>query len=645
MAASTSNPRTLEQCIDSLAGRYTMLQDSHTISGTNGSRKFNSYVYQRKLLIRKTIPNDETHHLILCTHCTKGKWRVNAESTTSSLQLRHLRQNHKLPTSSDEERHYLQQLEAKTSDTPFSTARQLATRRVQDKFDNMILREHISQFIISSNASLSVVENSTFRNLLQYCNPSTVPISRRTAARDIIKLYNKLKPRILEVLEDYTTTHHGRISLTLDTWTSSTQIPFLGITAHYIDPTTWTYRTILLAFERLRGSHSAVALAQVTEATLKAYKICGSIRAITADSASVNDAMFRLLENQLPNFTCHDSHIRCMGHVINLAVQAMLKELKASAISDEANIADDIDDAPDDLDTGTISVALYKARKIIAKIRSSNILWESLQAQAQVVHITAKRPILDMRVRWNSTYSMLERLLELQPAITAVCRLEDKLRPLQLIPSEWALLQELKQHLHIFIKATQHLSGQSYPTLSAQLPYFAVLATKLEQQVEHERINHSIFTNACNRAWEKLNDYHIKTGSAQAISIILDPRCKLQTFHNLSWRLEWITDAQESIQRVYQNQYAPSLPSRPPTPPSTTNTDMDNDFILAVFGSSQPEQSSTISELDRYLEEKVEAPQVDPIEWWRTYELRFPTLSIMARDYLAIPATSVPSER
>lgn len=51
-----------------------------------------------------------------------------------------------------------------------------------------------------------------------------------------------------------------------------------------------------------------------------------------------------------------------------------------------------------------------------------------------------------------------------------------------------------------------------------------------------------------------------------------------------------------------------------------------------------------MSEVDIFLEEKVELPQVDPIEWWRTYESRFPNLSRMARDYLAIPATSVPSE-
>ena len=76
--------------ITALAGRYATLQDSRTVSGTSSARKFGSYVYTRKLLIRKSLENNESRHIIYCTHYTKGEWTVDAKSTTSSLQLCHL---------------------------------------------------------------------------------------------------------------------------------------------------------------------------------------------------------------------------------------------------------------------------------------------------------------------------------------------------------------------------------------------------------------------------------------------------------------------------------------------------------------------------------------------------------------------------
>ena len=63
-------------------------------------------------------------------------------------------------------------------------------------------------------------------------------------------------------------------------------------------------------------------------------------------------------------------------------------------------------------------------------------------------------------------YETVPVVYYLQPAINAVCRLEDKLRPLQLTDNERDILNQLKSHLDIFAKATQHLSGSSYPTLS-----------------------------------------------------------------------------------------------------------------------------------------------------------------------------------
>ena len=52
------------------------------------------------------------------------------------------------------------------------------------------------------------------------------------------------------------------------------------------------------------------------------------------------------------------------------------------------------------------------------------------------------------------------------------------------------------------------------------------------------------------------------------------------------------------------------------------------------------------SELDKYLAEDVEenSPQFKVLNWWKDNSLRFPVLSRMARDILAIPISTIASE-
>ena len=49
-------------------------------------------------------------------------------------------------------------------------------------------------------------------------------------------------------------------------------------------------------------------------------------------------------------------------------------------------------------------------------------------------------------------------------------------------------------------------------------------------------------------------------------------------------------------------------------------------------------------EIKVYLSLNLSDENTNPLEWWRVNQSQFPNLSRMAKDYLAIPATSVPSE-
>ena len=56
-------------------------------------------------------------------------------------------------------------------------------------------------------------------------------------------------------------------------------------------------------------------------------------------------------------------------------------------------------------------------------------------------------------------------------------------------------------------------------------------------------------------------------------------------------------------------------------------------------------ESPITNELDNYLSRELEDYSTSPITWWKTKTALYPNLSLMARDFLAIPGTSTPSER
>ena len=115
-----------------------------------------------------------------------------------------------------------------------------------------------------------------------------------------------------------------------------------------------------------------------------------------------------------------------------------------------------------------------------------------------------------------------------------------------------------------------------------------VLASRLEQLVEELRKTdpNSDLLAALTQVWIKLK-YHAQTATSQAIAAILDPRYILQTFRNLSWREVWIIEARTSFVQTYNDQYAPILADshRPPTLDPFESDGLEDDFLLAVFGS------------------------------------------------------------
>ena len=75
-----------------------------------------------------------------------------------------------------------------------------------------------------------------------------------------------------------------------------------------------------------------------------------------------------------------------------------------------------------------------------------------------------------------------------------------------------------------------------------------------------------------------------------------------------------------------------------------------SDSVWSSFDKKQSTKTSTpttsaIIELRQYFEEVNINRTDDPLKWWKTRESVYPNLSKIAKKYLGIVATSVPSER
>lgn len=89
-------------------------------------------------------------------------------------------------------------------------------------------------------------------------------------------------------------------------------------------------------------------------------------------------------------------------------------------------------------------------------------------------------------------------------------------------------------------------------------------------------------------------------------------------------------------------------------PPQPIDVDMADDipapnnsldFLITGEERQQPTQQRDVDELEEYFRSEPASSTTNPIEWWSDHKRHYPRLSNVARRFLTVPATSVPSER
>jgi hypothetical protein len=138
-------------------------------------------------------------------------------------------------------------------------------------------------------------------------------------------------------------------------------------------------------------------------------------------------------------------------------------------------------------------------------------------------------------------------------------------------------------------------------------------------------------------------------------AMMLDPRFKLQFWQkhanfieeNYSISLEDIRTTFYQSAKQYEEKQTDDLVELQGTSSpkqSKKQKSKPNLFEKEMFSTSNP-IDNVQGEIKQYLDQETEDKDINILEYWRGRQRTFPILAHMAQCFLAIPATSAPSER
>ena len=351
--------------------------------------------------------------------------------------------------------------------------------------------------------------------------------------------------------------------------------------------------------------------------------------------------------------------VACFAHTIQLGIKEGLKQSKK------------------------LHDTIGRCRDLVKKITDSPKLLEAFQAVCSYLKVNFKVPDLDVETRWNSTWTMVDSVLSLRkPLMELLRRIRDRhdgyctfsiepRSPLACaIPEEsWLAMTDFCKFLAPFKDATDLMSGSTYPTLGLAVPVFYVIqqhVTKSIQEAE-SAFNSPHHTTIFARAVQsKLNDYEVKIRRKEALmAAALDPRIKmcmqkvgvskneLRTMVNHEFTVYYFLKYKKFEQR------STSIANKDNSHASNSYNSNKRgkllDSLMGLLDSADGEDENNghgdeepfANELERWLSHagmKIDQSSRDVCMWFKVNSHLFPRIGFMARDFLGITSTSVPSE-
>ncbi|KAF5371935.1 hypothetical protein D9757_011488 [Collybiopsis confluens] len=350
------------------------------------------------------------------------------------------------------------------------------------------------------------------------------------------------------------------------------------------------------------------------------------------------------------------------------------------------------DGEDDDDDVFSVGDTIGKVLAFIKQIRMSPQARAYFKECCKNCEHDERELLLWIRTRWASLEKALRRLTDLQRPVNLfiqtadddekVPKLKDKnYSDFKITRSDWEKIKLIQEVLAEPAKATQTFSSVRHPTLAQTIPTLEYMRSMWSAMSIDPRFD--LVTSALDKGIEAIDKWYSKVDDTNAhfitlgmcesyfweclaynnifvIDLALDPTVKLAYVTN-QWHSDWVKIGVESLEKVFDKYYVPPLcpAAQPESVSARKNQGSMSRYGMGWMMSAVRAQTSinTVDvspreELDRYLKSPLEIPilqedesQLNVIRWWGHHQDLYPTLSRIARDYLAIQGSATPSER
>jgi hypothetical protein len=428
-----------------------------------------------------------------CKHCVSSSTKANR---TTNLR-NHLQSSHnikvevtakKVTEDIEKRASYLNKVFGASGDALFKSKR-TNEEVAEDLFRSFLMenkekiKRGLVEFLVENRSPFHMVEKASLGTLLSLFNPcakEVLPTSHNTLAKYTVKSFNHQKELIRKLLKESST----RIHLSADIWTSPNNYLTLGLVGSFVqigDDEIPRRVRVLLGLQEVAG-HSGENQARVIAPILEEFDIMDKIGCIMGDNSGTNDTLCRFLSSRFESletttpWVAQEMRGRCLGHMINLIVNAFLSNKEICEETEE-----------DDLWV-TITVTSYeeahqekekekeKGKKASRKKQTSTKL-EPISALTKLhgiaVHIRnssghakefrrlAGRLIpQDNATRWNSWFTMVKVACEKEAAIVKyTLNNRSDLQEKFLTDEDWKELRKIRAFLKVFHEATLRAEG------------------------------------------------------------------------------------------------------------------------------------------------------------------------------------------